>query len=59
MSSHHIKIVTGDYSVHHVSPMCPRLFMPRCRCKWEGAWVMTRGAASQHGSEHARNPAVF
>jgi hypothetical protein len=49
---HRVKIVQGDYAVHHVSPAYPKMFIPRCSCNWEGAWVETRETALRHGSEH-------
>lgn len=56
---HHVKIIAGDYSVHHVSTLHPKMFMPHCSCKWEGPWVQTREAAKRHGCEHIHDPKMF
>jgi hypothetical protein len=54
---HRVKIVRGDYAMHLVSPSYPELFMPRCSCGWEGAWVETRNTARGHGIEHVEEEA--
>ena len=58
---HRIEIVSGNYSVHRVSPGYSELFMPRCltdSCMWEGAWTEQRIAAERQGDDHVAKPWV-